>query len=200
MNRIPRALLGLALVASVSLAAWAQTGPKKDEGIKAPIAEAGKGKDEIRLVAAELLAPGKLNRQEEGMLTLLNRLRTNNKLGAVEINWALVRAARANSTEMAMKSMVDREVGQKKVDKIVVVAFTKGIGGALEEEKPRTNKVAAWTEGYYPLQGVIDTWMDEKLSPKSRERLLTPETKQVGIGIVRTTRNEFYYTVLYAEK
>ncbi len=91
-------------------------------------------------------------------------------------------------------------MGQKRVEKIVAVAFSQGIAGAADDEQPRTSKVVAWTEGYYPLQTVLDTWMDAKLSPKSRERLLTADAKQVGIGIIRTTRDEFYFTVLYAEK
>jgi uncharacterized protein YkwD len=118
MNRILRCLVGLALVVSVTLTARGQSEPdtkipkaikeKADSRIKEPVAEIPKGgekdKGGIKLAAAELNAPVVMKRQEEALLKLLNRLRANNKLGPVELNNALVRAARANSTELALKA------------------------------------------------------------------------------------------------
>jgi uncharacterized protein YkwD len=208
MKRFFACSLAVALLGSVSLMAWAQAESKlklpmpKDEkksDVKESVFKKEEGKaPAITLVAGELVKPVVLSRQETALLKLLNKHRTEHGLEALPLSHALVRAARTNATEMALKSEVDREVGKKNVAKIVEVAFTAGPGGVAPAipggPAPTTTKLVAWTEGYYPLEGVIDVWKENK---ESRERLLTRGVKEVGVGIVRTTRNEFYYTILY---
>jgi uncharacterized protein YkwD len=208
MYRTSCIMLGFALIVVVPLSAQS---PEASPSTASP----SPGSKETKIVPAidtskpetiTLPTQVALGAQEKALLELVNKARAKKGVSAVTLSPALVQAARDNSKEMARLAAVHTEVGQEQVIRTVAKVYrptgTGLVAGEISPNPPalRTWKVTAWTEGYYPLQGIIDTWMSVEHSPKSHENLVKPQAKQVGIGVFRTSRNEFYYTVLLVDR
>jgi len=133
---------------------------------------------------------------EEALFDLVNRERVARGLPPLKVNLELLRPARGNSTVLARGSRDERGGLRDDRNAIRVVEGEESttVTPAAAEDV-RVTKASAWTEGVYPLRGVVNAWVTQK---ECRERLLDPNLKEGAIGIVRTSRNEFYYTLMLA--
>jgi uncharacterized protein YkwD len=186
MNAWIRTLLALTLpIAMLALARPALSRP--DEKAEKKVEKLDVKPDEEKKAPKLDVDDRALSTDEKGLLDAINDYRKESILKGnvplvVEAN--LVKGCRAQATTLARKAEVSEASGKENFSRIVGAAFAK----------ERIVKMVAWTEGYCPPETVLEILLKDK---DNRTKLLDPSFRAAGVGIVRTSRSEYYYTISF---
>jgi uncharacterized protein YkwD len=147
---------------------------------QAPDEEKGKA---VKAPAEEPLRM--MSEEEKALFEAVNAFRRtavtkDNKPLVADAN--LIKGSRAQATAMARKAEINEAAG--------IAGFNRVVGAGFAKE--RVVKIDAWTEGFATPETVLEVLLKDK---KNRAQLLDPSFRAAGVGIIRTNRNEFYYTV-----
>jgi len=126
-----------------------------------------------------------LSKEEQRLLDLTNQERARKKLPALKPNPVLFRVARAHSANMAkQRKMAHVLDGKKPPQRVEAAGYRLGwvgeniaVSGDLEPDE------------------VMKDWMGSKLH---RENILNPRYTEIGIGLAKNSKGEWYYTQVFA--
>jgi uncharacterized protein YkwD len=125
----------------------------------------------------------KLSDAEKTLLDLTNKARADKKLAPLEPNATLFQVARAHSANMAKNNEMAHELdGKNPAQRVRAAGYNfRHVGENV-----------GWSDGA-PVAEVFKGWMD---SEEHRKNLLNPDFREIGLGIARSEKGEFYYTQL----
>jgi putative heme-binding domain-containing protein len=130
----------------------------------------------------------KLSPQEKKMLELLNRSRAEKKLAALKPNPILFKIARAHSENMARQNKMAHELDGKKVK-------DRALGAGYDYRLIGEN--VAWAEEDAEVPEVHDRWMKSK---SHRDNILKGPYREVGLGVARSKKGNYYYTQVFGTR
>jgi len=126
----------------------------------------------------------KLSKEEQQVLDLTNAARAKEKLPALKADPLLCKAARAHSANMAKQKKLAHELdgkdGGKRID-------ATGYDWAVWGENVGSSEELAVKE-------VFDGWMASK---DHRVNILKDKFKEIGIGLAKDEKGEWYYTQVF---
>jgi uncharacterized protein YkwD len=122
---------------------------------------------------------------EKQLLELVNKEREKEKLPPLKFNAALYRAARDHSANMAKKNELNHVLDGKTPDKRIAEAGYEF--GTFAEN-------IAWGDGQTPAE-VVQGWME---SPRHKANILNKDMTETGLGAVRGSGRELWYTEVFA--
>ena len=155
-------------------------------GGRRPAASVTKPRRDLGGVAAEAacadgdLQPSAANLDHVSTVVLcfMNAMRANEGLGALTENQQLEDASVKHSQDMVSRKFFAHDTPEG----IDVVARLRAIGYVPEEGDWVVGENLAWGSGALATpRSIVQAWMD---SPAHRENLLSPDYKEVGLGIV----------------
>jgi uncharacterized protein YkwD len=129
----------------------------------------------------------KLSEDEKTLLDLTNKAREDKKLAPLVPNVALFQVARAHSANMAKKNEMAHELdGKNPAQRARAAGYNfRHVGENV-----------GWSDGA-PVAEVFKWWMD---SEEHRKNLLNPDFREIGLGIARSEKGEYYYTQLFGTR
>jgi uncharacterized protein YkwD len=130
-------------------------------------------------------AKPELSDDEKPFLELANQARTKAKLPPLSINPQLLKAARDHASNMAKKCEMNHVLDGKDPPQRVK-------SQSYEYEKVAEN-IASCEKG--TPSDVFKNWMETQ---HNKENILNEEFKEVGIGVAKNDKGEFYYTLVFA--
>ncbi|HZY89662.1 MAG TPA: CAP domain-containing protein [Gemmataceae bacterium] len=165
-----RALLGLLTVLALTVAGPAPT--------------AGQEKKDAPPGPKEGAAKVEMSRAEQTILDLTNKERAKEKLPPLKPNALLFQIARAHSANMAKKGQMNHVLdGKNPAQRTLAGGYDyKHVGENLGE-----------SDGA-PLRVIVQGWMNSK---HHRDNILKREFTEIGLGVVRNGKGDFYYTQLF---
>lgn len=130
-------------------------------------------------------APVELTREERSVVELTNKERAKMKLPPLAVNARLVKAARGHAANMArqekMEHVLDGRTPRQRAE-------AAGYGVARV-----TENLAAGEE--WTTEAVMEDWMKSK---DHRPNLLDPKVTEIGVGLAKSAKGEWYYAQLFA--
>ncbi|HVS40011.1 MAG TPA: CAP domain-containing protein, partial [Gemmataceae bacterium] len=126
----------------------------------------------------------KLSDDEKALLDLTNAERAKEKLPPLTANPLLFQAARAHSANMAKKGEMKH------------VLDGKGVEQRLDDvhyDFRKCGENIGWSDGA-SLAEIMKGWMDSKAH---RDHILEPAFTDIGIGVARSDKGEYYYTQVF---
>ena len=130
-------------------------------------------------------AKPELSEEEKPFLELANQARGKAKLPPLSINPQLLKAARDHASNMAKKCEMNHVLDGKDPPQRVK-------SQSYEYEKVAEN-IASCDKG--AAAEVFKNWMETQ---HNKENILNEEFKEVGIGVAKNEKGEFYYTLVFA--
>ncbi len=125
-----------------------------------------------------------LTDDEKTLLELTNKERANEKLPPLEVNPILFKMARDHSANMAKKGEMKHVLdGKNPADR----AKDSGYVYAQLAENVASRENATLSE-------VMKSWMDSKIH---KDNILNKDFTQIGLGIAKTEKGEYYYTQVF---
>jgi uncharacterized protein YkwD len=127
----------------------------------------------------------KLSDEEKKFLELTNKVRADKDLPPLEPNPILFKAARAHSVNMAKQEKLEHVLdGKNPAQRVRAAGY----------DFAKIGENVAWdNEG--KLAEVVKGLLDSKLH---RDNLLEPAFREIGLGIARTEKGEYYFTQVFA--
>lgn len=129
-------------------------------------------------------APVKLTEDEQAILDATNRAREKEGLPPLRLDAALAKAAREHAKNMAGQGKMAHVLDGKKPEERV-----KDAG----YDYSWTGENIAWATDLDPA-GTVKGWMN---SPHHRENILRKQFREIGIGIARSAKGEYYYAQVF---
>jgi uncharacterized protein YkwD len=125
-----------------------------------------------------------MSEEEKTLLELTNKERAKEKLPPLEANPLLFKLARAHSANMAKKGEMNHVLDGK---------------GPSERAKDAGYDYLNLAENVAtaentPLADVMKGWMESKIH---RDNILGKEVTEIGLGVVRTEKGEYYFTQVF---
>jgi len=125
-----------------------------------------------------------MSKDEQKLLELTNKEREKKKLPALKPNPQLFKAARGHAANMAKQEKMEHVLdGKGPVQRARAAGYRDDWIG---------ENIAA-SEEWMPKEIVAD-WMGSK---GHRENILSKKYTEVGVGIAKTDKGEWYYTLLF---
>jgi uncharacterized protein YkwD len=135
----------------------------------------------------------KLSDDEKALVKMLNKARAKEKLEPLKINPLLCRAARLHSENMAKQEKMAHVLDGKSVGhRVTAVGYdykTVLENLAVADAEGDANKPPA------PAADIHKGWMESK---SHRANILDRRPTEVGIGVVRSKKGNYYYTQVLA--
>jgi uncharacterized protein YkwD len=128
-----------------------------------------------------------MTKEEEKLLELTNKERAKEKLPALRPNPVLFQVARRHSTNMAKQSKMEHVLDRKNPAQRVLDAGYDY--GKVAENIAMSDRPGA------PLTAIMKGWMESQLH---RDNLLSDRVTEIGLGIAKNDKGEFYYTQVLA--
>jgi len=125
-----------------------------------------------------------MTRDEQKLVELTNKEREKKKLPPLKPNPLLFKAARGHSANMARQEKMEHVLDGK-------TPGQRARAAGYQADWIAEN-IAAGED--WPLEGVIADWMGSK---GHRENILSPKVSEVGVGLAKTKKGEWYYTLLF---
>jgi uncharacterized protein YkwD len=129
----------------------------------------------------------KMTKEEKTLLELTNKERAKAKLPPLRPNLVLCEVARKHSANMAKQSKLEHVLDGKKPGQRVL--------GAGYDYGRVTENIATSDMPGVPLSTIMKEWMESKLH---RDNLLDERVSEIGLGIAKNGKGEFYYTQVFA--
>ncbi len=127
-----------------------------------------------------------LSEQEKTVLDLTNKARAAEKLPPLKPNAALFQAAGAHSANMAKQDKVAHELDGKRVgDRATAAGYD---WDEIAENVGYTDEGTA--------EDIVNGWLKSK---EHRENLLNPNVTDIGIGVAKNAKGEWYYTQVFGK-
>ena len=126
----------------------------------------------------------KISKEEQMIVDLTNEARKKEKLQPLKPNPVLFEVARAHSANMAKKGELKH------------VLDDKNPAQRVEEAGYRYSHVGeniAYSTELEP-KGIFQGWME---SPHHKENILTDQYQEIGVGIARSAKGNFYFTQVF---
>jgi uncharacterized protein YkwD len=122
---------------------------------------------------------------EKAVIELTNKERAKQKLPALTVQELLTKAARMHSANMAKQGKLEHVLdGKTPADRAKEAGYvaTKIGENILKSDDKITpaELVAAWME-----------------SPRHRENILRADVMQIGVGVVKSAKGDWYYTQMF---
>ena len=125
-----------------------------------------------------------MSKDEKKLLELTNKEREKKKLPALKPNPKLFKAARAHAANMAKQEKMEHVLdGKKPGDRARAAGYRADWIG---------ENIAAGED--WSLEGVVEDWMGSK---GHRENILSKKYTEVGVGMAKNDKDEWYYTLLF---
>jgi uncharacterized protein YkwD len=125
-----------------------------------------------------------LSEDEKTLLELTNKERAKEKMPPLEPNPLLFKMAREHSANMAKKGEMNHVLdGKTPPDRAKAAGY--------DYLNIAENIAAAENT---PLPDVMKGWMDSKIH---RDNILSKEVTEIGLGIARTEKGEYFYTQVF---
>jgi uncharacterized protein YkwD len=128
-----------------------------------------------------------MTKEEKQLLELTNRERAKQKLPPLRANLVLFQVARRHSANMAKKSKMEHVLDGKNPAQRV-------LGAGYDYGKVAENIAMSDMPGA-PLAAIMKGWMESKLH---RDNLLSDRVSEIGLGIAKNDKGEYYYTQIVA--
>jgi uncharacterized protein YkwD len=128
-----------------------------------------------------------MTKAEETLLELTNLERAKEKLPPLRVNPVLFQVARRHSANMAKQSKMEHILDGKNPGQRVL--------GAGYDYGRVTENIATCDMPGVPLSAIMQDWMKSKLH---RVNLLDDRVSEIGLGIAKNEKGEFYYTQIFA--
>jgi uncharacterized protein YkwD len=125
-----------------------------------------------------------LSADEKTLLELTNKARAEHKAPPLEPNALLFQVARAHSANMAKQNEMAHELDGKGPSQRA---------RAAGYEYRSLGENVGWSTGA-PLSEVFKGWMESELH---RKNILNPDLREIGLGIARSEKGDYYYTQLF---
>src|SRR5262245_28978496 len=125
-----------------------------------------------------------MSKDEQKLLELTNKEREKKKLPPLKPNPQLFKAARGHAANMAKQEKMEHVLDGKTPGQRARAAGYRAdwIG----------ENIAAGED--WSLKGVVEDWMSSK---GHRENILSRRYTEVGVGLAKTDKGEWYYTLLF---
>jgi uncharacterized protein YkwD len=138
--------------------------------------------------AEEPKAPPKLelSEQEKTLLELTNKARVAEKLPPLKPNAALFQAARSHSANMAKQDKLEHELDGKRVS-------DRASAAGYDWDEIAEN-IAYTDEG--SAEEIVNGWLK---SEGHRKNLLNPDVTDIGLGVAKNAKGEWYYTQVFGK-
>jgi uncharacterized protein YkwD len=133
--------------------------------------------------------PGKfeISKEERVILDLTNEARKEEKLPPLKPNPTLFKVARAHSANMGKQGVMEHKLDDKTPAQRVKAA---GYNYSWVGEN------IAMSSELIPEE-IFDKWMHSKVH---RDNVLKPQYKEIGIGVVKNDKGEWYYTQVFGAR
>jgi uncharacterized protein YkwD len=144
----------------------------------------------VCLAGSAWLAPARaedkfqLAKQEQELVDLTNKERAKKNLPPLKVDPALTKAARQHSANMAKQEKMEHILDGKRPEQRAEAAGYR-LGWVGEN-------IAAGEQ--WTLPGLMSDWMGSK---PHRENILSKRYTEIGVGMAKTAKNEWYYTLLF---
>jgi uncharacterized protein YkwD len=126
----------------------------------------------------------KLTEEEQAILDLTNKEREKEKLPPLKFNPVLTECARAHSKNMAKQNKFEHELdGKKPSDRVTAFGYDWSWVG----------ENIGMSGGNAP-EAVMRLWMN---SPGHKENILKDKFEEIGIGIAKSDKGEYYFTQVF---
>jgi uncharacterized protein YkwD len=139
----------------------------------------------LACLAAAADAPVELTKDEQAIVELTNKERAKMKLPPLAVNARLMKAARGHAANMARQEKMEHVLDGKRPRQraeaagYVVARVTENLAAGQE-----------WT-----TEAVMEDWMKSK---EHRPNILDPKVTEIGVGLAKSARGEWYYAQLFA--
>ncbi len=147
-------------------------------------ADGGKGKNKDKV---------KLSADEKALVEMLNKVRAKEKLPPLKVNAVLCKVARKHSENMAKQEKMAHILdGKKPGDRVTAAGYDWRLvleNLAIADAGGDPDKPPA------PPGDVHKGWMESKAH---RANILNPRPTEVGLGVVRSKKGNYYYTQVFA--
>jgi uncharacterized protein YkwD len=122
---------------------------------------------------------------EQTLLDLLNKERMKEKLPPLKVNPLLFKIAAAHAANMAKQKKMEHKLDGKTPGQRALAAGYdyRFIGENL-----------GWSDGPAPLTDVHTSWMKSKIH---RDNILGKNFQEVGLGIAKDDKGEYYYVQVF---
>jgi uncharacterized protein YkwD len=127
-----------------------------------------------------------ISKEEQKILDATNKERAKEKLPALKPNAILFAVARAHSANMAKQGKLDHLLDDKTPDQRVRAA----------KYNPLMVGENILYAGFEATDEAVPQWMKSK---DHRATLLHKDMTEIGIGIARNAKGEYYYTQVFAK-
>jgi uncharacterized protein YkwD len=125
-----------------------------------------------------------LTKQEQELVDLVNKERAKKELPPLKVDPALTKAARLHSANMAKQEKMQHILDGKRPEQRAEAAGYR-LGWVGEN-------IAAGEE--WTLPGLMRDWMGSK---PHRENILSKRYMEIGAGMAKTAKGEWYYTLVF---
>ena len=127
-----------------------------------------------------------LSEQEKTVLELTNKARVAEKLPPLKPNAALFEAAPAHSANMAKQDKLEHKLDDKRVgDRATAAGYD---WSEIAENIGYTDEGTA--------EDIVNGWLK---SEGHRKNLLNPAVTEIGVGVAKNAKGEWYYTQVFGK-
>jgi uncharacterized protein YkwD len=141
--------------------------------------------EKAKVKNSKLPAKVKMKADEKQLFDLLNAARAKEKLPALVPNPVLFKLARDHSANMAKQKKMAHELDGKKV---------KDRAKAASYDYRYIGENVAWSEDQPEMKEIHEGWMKSK---GHRENILKEPYREVGLGIAKSSKGEYYFTQVF---